>query len=923
MPPKLKLGRKPSDTQSTPRTARVQSSKLNEPIVHSTIPESIEINKESSLDIPSITSTTDAFTITANDRKYIEISKQILQYETKRKRIKVPTMSEQPPLENDEIALLAPITSDWRLILQDSITRKDLRQGCLSLFDQVNTALILSPTEINHAIRFLQYANIHMEHRQKPDNNLLEMFCWKTQDYHTTLITSLINLLSLPSDTLRAAALAFFDVGLRFTSKDFDIEIAETGLMPHLFLVLKPRGVPLNDTTMEFHRHLTSIVDHFFHFASPEKLQRELGDKTRASKVIEPIYESFCSYLQYLINAPVSHPDHRSGPTFLLSMTQFSLYHIDQHCRSSSPTVRRYFWEVRRKLLKELDSLFGCDSSFEVPDFLTSGRLDSSVIRSKVKAFEHLLGRVSEGTKISNLAVKTVESFFSRFPNTVRLSFRNDDTVCLKENITIVSSSKLNSKALWTLLTPSQPHHATAALTAFSWFIDHVDNVTHRNSVLIGWFSNFINVVNPSKLPFTPEFTKLHTTLIDLLGDHIKMIRTSAEVWTTGKEMTDELQNELDDLCLAFYRPTKDYIVHLSLHPFALDSVREDLILNFLSDHYLVPAKTGLVQVCQDEVRREMDATTLSSSHPPFILTSELIHRHTPDETISIVDRIVGLRDSDSCLDDDTILRIFAFHRKALSRVYMPDLFRTAGRSTEQYFHALESLLTLHWNCSPQTPIECLLSTRPDEHEPTLDEWDDVDLETGSILMRVINQTGISLTSDSPLNSIIRHFAIHCLPQIRHCAARLLQPQLERLIYPSVDILGKYFLQPCTFEKQSAEIRETAFIDVCKLCDQRVIAQCIGRTGFFCHLVADLLSHKFDLSESLFHAIVGGGCYTIVQREDQKTIRKTVPRFLEEGWQDALETIFVKEDFNSSDTKYCTRRMMQFFGTNLVEVKWY
>ncbi|KAK2952245.1 hypothetical protein BLNAU_12804 [Blattamonas nauphoetae] len=389
-----------------------------------------------------------------------------------------------------------------------------------------------------------------------------------------------------------------------------------------------------------------------------------------------------------------------------------------------------------------------------------------------------------------------------------------------------------------------------------------------------------------------------------------------------GKEMTDELQNELDDLCLAFYKPTKDYIVHLSLHPFALGDKYHDRILDFLRNDYLSSAKTGLARFCQEEVRREMDESALSSSSPPFILTSELIHFHTPDEIISIVDRIVALLDRDLCLDDDTILRIFAFHKKTLSRVYLPDLFRQAGRSTEQYFHALESLLTLHVNCSPRTPIGCLLSTRPDEYQGTLDEWDDVDLETGLILMRVINQSSISLTPDSPLDSIIRSFAIHCLPQIHHCATRLLQPQLERLIFPSIDILGKYFVQPRRYEKQNAELQETTFIDVCRLCDQRVIARCASRTGFFSRLVADLLKDDFDARESLFFVIVDGGWNTYVRPEDQKPIRKTVPHFLEEGWQDALETIFVKEEFNSSVSKYLTRRTMEFFGTNLVEVKW-
>ncbi|KAK2951087.1 hypothetical protein BLNAU_13930 [Blattamonas nauphoetae] len=130
-------------------------------------------------------------------------------------------------------------------------------------------------------------------------------------------------------------------------------------------------------------------------------------------------------------------------------------------------------------------------------------------------------------------------------------------------------------------------------------------------------------------------------------------------------------------------------------------------------------------------------------------------------------------------------------------------------------------------------------------------------------------------------------------------------------------------IQPRPYKKRKAEIRETAFIDICKLCDQRVIARCVSRTGFFSRLVTDLLNHDFDASESLFHVIVHRGFYTFIEPDDQKTIRKTAPHFLEEGWQDALEAIFVQENFETYDTKDRTSRMMQFFGTNLVEVTWY
>ncbi|KAK2940147.1 hypothetical protein BLNAU_24941 [Blattamonas nauphoetae] len=55
--------------------------------------------------------------------------------------------------------------------------------------------------------------------------------------------------------------------------------------------------------------------------------------------------------------------------------------------------------------------------------------------------------------------------------------------------------------------------------------------------------------------------------------------------------------------------------------------------------------------------------------------------------------------------------------------------------------------------------------------------------------------------------------------------------------------------------------------------------------------------------------------------EDRKTIGRTVPNFLEEGWQDAVEFIFIQgKDVDHFDTKFSARLMMKFFGTNLNRV---
>ncbi|KAK2947293.1 hypothetical protein BLNAU_17769 [Blattamonas nauphoetae] len=914
MPPKHRLGRKQKKTQPTPHQKHVQSSKLNKPIVHSTIQESIDVNGDSSRDSDLIQASTDAFTISASDRQYILISKRILQYELKRKRLNVRTMSEQTHLGDGEISLLTTVMSDWRLVLQDSITRKDLRQGCLSLFDQVNSGLKLDQIEVNHAIRFLNYAVTHIEHRILFFDELLEIILWNTKDDLTKLMSSLINLLSLSSDPLRTAVLSFFVVSLRISTKDFRIEVAPTGLLAKLFLVLKPHEIPLNDTTIEFHRHLTSIVDHFFFFVPTATIINHLGDQARAADIIEPTFRSICSYLQFLMDTPVSLPDHRSGFTFLLNMRLFSPFNINCLYHSSSPALRQCFGGIQEKMVNELDSLFGTASTRLVTRLLHSarnvenlvkfGRSEESDIPSWVMAFESLLGRVSEGKKISDFAVNAVKDFMSECPKAVKLYFWTDGTFCLTKNNII-------------------PHHAATSLTTFTVFVRRLVSVVYRHFVWKRWFPSFINAVDPSKLPFTSDFTTLHTTLITLLDDHFSTIRDYEGKMTQTNELTDEIRSKLDELYLAFYKQTKDSIVRLSLHPFALDDDDDDTILDFLDRLFGSDCTHSKTRSFREEIRTEMDASELSSSPPPFILTSELVFELTDDEIINIVDRIVALLTSDSPLDDDTILRICVFCKRSFDGEYLPELFRKAGRSTEQYFHTLESLLSLHLNCSPQTPIDNLLSTRPTRHQPTFDEWDDVDLEKGLVLMRVLNLNALSLTSDSPQpNQLLLKYAIHCLPQMRNCSARNQLPQLERLISPSIDILCTYFIRPppCSFNK--AKEREIVFVDILKLCDERVIARCVSRTGFFSRLVADLLNHTFDASESLFCVIVEDRWDNLIRLDDMKTIRKTVPHFLEEGWQDALETVFVKKGFNSSYNNFRTRQMMQFFGTNLVEVEW-
>ncbi|KAK2949227.1 hypothetical protein BLNAU_15830 [Blattamonas nauphoetae] len=964
MPPKHKPNRNPTDSQSTQVINSGCTCISDSHIEDSSSTALSQTGSSNSTDSSSIVSATDVLTIYADDRKYIQISKQILQYEMKRKRINVSTISESTHMEDDETSLPASITSDWRLILQDSVTIYDLRQGCISLFDQINSGLKLIPIEINHAIRFLEYACLHIKHRDRHHNQLLGNIFTEEIDYQSKLVSSLINLLSLPSNTLRTAVLSLLDVSLWNSTDDISFSMTVTGLVPQLFLVLKPHEIPLSDTTIKFHRHLTSIVDYFFSHSSPEKMFSHLkhnrsscSRKQDASEIIESIFDSFCTYLRYLLTSPVSLTRNRSGFILLSTMRQFDDQTVN--CPpSSSPSIRHYFGEIHKNMTEELVSMAGLVSASEAANCLHSGKTNSTNPNQErfvdelrknmmeeqassldlattryalnmffsipwrglnehlwVAMFERFLVGVSEGKRISDLGIQAFLCFMSRRPSEVSLVFCPDGTFSLKIKDTVVSSSKLESKSLWTLFTQTQPHHAAIILDAIRRFLKFTDKTTYVKHIWNEWFPCFINAVDPSKLLFNFESITLHTKLIKMLDEHLTRIRDYAS--SSKHPLTDQYQSELNELFHAFYNQTKDYIVHLSLHPFALDNEREDMILDFLIAIFQYDRQNSLDEPCREELRKEMDASAISSSSPPFILTSEIACRLSDEEIVNVVDRIVAQLNCDSCLDDDTILQICTFIRMQLSRVYLPDLFRKAGRTTEQYFHTFESLLSLHIEYLERAPIVSLVTTRPDK-EPTLDEWDDVDLERVGIVKQLVNQNQLSMLYESKLFVyVIVGFGIRSLLQARHSITRLSQPQLERLLAPSVDSLGKYFIQPRSFEPYEEQRCEDAFVAVCRLCDQSVVAQCVSRIGFFSRVVSGLFNENIDASNSLYRMITDREFYYTMTREDLKAVRRTIPYFLEEGLQDAFDFMFVKEKSrHDPNAQYRTKRRMQLFELN-------
>ncbi|KAK2943470.1 hypothetical protein BLNAU_21606 [Blattamonas nauphoetae] len=921
MPPKHKFGRKRSKTKSNPRKKQAQSSTLGNHIIHSTIPISVGINNETSLNSHSILSATDVLTITDNDQHYVRLSKQILQCELQRKRIKVGTKPEQEILDRQEITLLTSITSDWRVILQDWITTDDLRQGCISLFDQVNSDMSLSQTEMNHAVRFLEYAGLHIKYHSHTEQ-LLETIFPKEKHRQTKLVSSLINLLSLPSDTLQTVVLSFLAVGIYKSTREFSAAVTLAGLLPKLIDHLKPHEIPLNGTTIEFHSHLISILDDFFRFSTPEYICHHHGihpfksENTQfAFKIIEPIFQSFSTYLQHLITAPVCPTNPRSGISLLLDKEFYEQNVMIRRGLPSSPNISRFFDELRKGTTNELASWMDIAMTGEELNNHLFFEVRWTSKPSWVETFTCLLSRSSEGKTFSDLGVKAFLCFMSSLSSKVHWVIWSDAQFELKIDTQEVSSPKLDLKALWALFTPTQPHHAVTILAAFRKFLLNTDNQTWMKHVWNGWFPNFSYAVDLANLPFTREFTRLHTDLIKLMSNHLNWIRKYED--ENKHKMTTEHRNDLDELYRAFYTQTKDYVVHISLHPFALDDEEHDTILDFLSKLYLHASKNSLNKPYREEVRQKMDTSALSSSSPPLILTSDLVCPLTDNDILNVVDRVVARLESNSSLDDDTILRIFAFHKKKLESVYLPELFRNAGRSNAQYFHALGTLLSLLVEFLDRAPIHSLLSIRPDRI-PSLDEWDEVDLETVGIVLRMINENQLAKNYESKsFESLFVEFAIRSLPQARFITHRLSQPQLERLIAPSADVLGRHFIQPRHFNGSERVDRQRMFIDVCHCCDQRVIALCLSRTGFFSRFVTALLDFQFNWSPFFFQIIIDGADTHGVDIEDQRKLRGTVPYFLEEGWQDALDHILIMKYFDGSDIKSITGVMMRFLGTNV------
>ncbi|KAK2962000.1 hypothetical protein BLNAU_3056 [Blattamonas nauphoetae] len=849
----------------------------------------MENDTDSSLDSLSISSATDVVTIPANDQHYIRISKQILQNELRRKRINDESMMEQAHLEGDKITLSTFTTSDWRLALQDAITIDDLQQGCISLFKQVKSELKLSPIEVFHAVHFMGYATIHIIHRGNGCNTLIETIFPEDEDCQTKLTSALIKLVCHPSDKLRAVSLSFLDSSLSDSSDQFLIAVAAAGLWQKLFERLKPLEIPLNRTTIDFHRHFTSIADLCFFLLTPENICRHpeiepffSSPEKLVSMLITPIFRLPSTYLQNLIAIPVSPTDYYSGLSLVSNMAIFDQHVTRGENEFASRDLQHFFVELRKNMTEELSSSLGLETTGKKLYQLLFGEERNMSDRSWLQIFENILVRLSEGKNLSDLGLEAFLCFMSRHPGHVELDICSDGTYSIRKGRRLVSSIHLPSNPFCTLFNTTQLHNSVTILEKYDLLTYLMDFESLVNYIWNDWFSTLFHTLTPSKWPFTSDFLPLHKQLIELMKHSLGSIAT-----VCFSNIHVQAKSEPSTAYNTFLEQAKDYIVHLSLHPFALVRRGIDVtILHFLKRLFRRYYENSITKPFREKLRKDMDEAALSSSSPPFILASNLVCDLTDEEIVNVVDRIVALLESDSPISDDTILRICAFHTNQLKSIYLPELFRKAGRSTEQCFHAFECLLSLPVDDLVLRPINSLLTSRPDSLQPTFDEWDDVDLATVGILMRRMDKCNMTMASwSNPLERVIRGFIIRSVRQVRHRTVRLSQPQLAQLLAPSVDFLGNFLVEPSGYSFREKEGECHNILDIWELSDQRVIAQCFSRIGFFSRIVCGVLDARtsFDC-ECVVHVFLLRPNYPDHGQARRKMLRNPIEHFLEEGW---------------------------------------
>ncbi|KAK2956964.1 hypothetical protein BLNAU_8039 [Blattamonas nauphoetae] len=914
MPPKHKLRRKRNVKRAATPVQTVHSNISNADIVDSSHLDITRPNEESSIASCANQSTNDFLTILPNDRPYVQISKQIMQYETKRRRLYLEPNSVRSHLVGGDIPLQHSITSDWRVVSQDSITDDDLQKGCVSLFEQVKSGAELSPGEVNHAIRFMEYTT-------KLSTDGPRSFNWISLTTHRSYRppqvdpSSFLKILSHPSDTLRAAAIAFFSAGYSDFTTKYSRHIAETDFFSKLLSLLKPHEIPFNDATLDFHRHISEIL---LHFIDDISFISEKSLSTKDTLTFASIAQTFCPYLRHAIAHLGFFPWKRNKKMFKTILRLFKVNTNFAHTRSSHPELAELYDDIRNKL-SEFTSSIGLAGQDNAVKCLLYDRLRSAHTSVWVKGFDYLLAHADERRQFSDVELQSFVTFIKHrpkvyidyIPKDTTLVFADDGTFTITVNNELVSSSTFHLRSLLVLLTPTQPQHATLILTAtqvVSNWIDRADRIKHFWN---GWLSRFLNAVDPSHLPFTPQFHSLHALLVDVMRNIIYSFgKCEPDADSSQPTIT---RSELENCCLSFLNLSKEYLVHLSHNVFALHPQSQPTIYYLLSEVMRFDLKTPTTEGFRRELKEEMISSALASSSPPLILTSELVCPLSDCETMDVVDRIVGLLDRDCSLDDSTIVRMRVFIAVHNTRS-LQLAFRSSGRTKEEYLHAFESFLSLHIESFENSPIRSLLSPRHDDLEPTLDEWDEADLETVPVIVRMKKETKLSQNCDT----LIINFVLANLQQARHCATRLTRTQLERLIAPSIDFFSKHF-QCAPFNPHSSQW-EDEFKRICSVCDQPVVARAISKTGLFSRIVNGLTN-----SEKMYKSI--GTLVKPINDVKEGKIDKTTermwrrggfPTIREEGLEDAIEFTLCRKTHSiyHNSTRDEARCILRYFGVN-------
>ncbi|KAK2940111.1 hypothetical protein BLNAU_24981 [Blattamonas nauphoetae] len=431
------------------------------------------------------------------------------------------------------------------------------------------------------------------------------------------------------------------------------------------------------------------------------------------------------------------------------------------------------------------------------------------------------------------------------------------------------------------------PLHTHPTLPCCSSSIHSMSSSQNNSTSLVTsiwdeWFSNLIAAVDPSTLPFTPDFLPLHAVLVDLMEDRLK--RSGICRHSTSQVPSARPRRKLDKFDLSFLELSTDYFIHLSLHPFALEADGFDTIVCFLSSVLSSHLNRNPFIHFRKALIEEMDVSALYSSSQPLILTSELARSLSDKEAIAIVDRIVAH------IDSSTSTRL-------------PELFRKTGRTKDQYFKALESCLSLGLDSllfrkdkNIEPPVFKLFLSWHDYDSPRQGDWQDIYFETIPILMRVLELDRHPCSRNSKRHNCRLKFVI--VNRIQYATPSVVQvsrTRHERSMDPSEKYVMTYFSgQHTTTIKELVQWTDN-LLTIYTDCEHLAIARVFCKLGFFIQIVNGIWIND-DSSSSYYFLFGFNRAYgERVQNRAQKREWNHGGKLCldEEGWEDAMEFVLI------------------------------